>query len=68
MRTKEQLDARRFVGYKNVLCNIGYKGCPFNKITGDNSAFCMLYNKQLNYVETGNNDICTRCKKCNEDR
>lgn len=65
--TIEQLDARRFAGNKNVLCNIGNKGCPFVKITGDTSGFCLLYNVNLTYCETGNNDICDRCNECLED-
>jgi len=64
MKSREELEARRFAGNGNVLCNIGYGGCPFVKINGNDSAFCMLYKIQLGYYETGNNDICYRCLKC----
>jgi hypothetical protein len=67
MPTREELDARRTCGNDNVLCDIGYSGCPFVKINGTTSGFCLLYRKSLVYVETGNNDLCTRCLECKSD-
>lgn len=60
----EQLQARRFGGNGDVLCNIGRAGCAFVKVQGSDSAFCLLYQRALSYVETGNNDICRRCDDC----
>lgn len=57
-------DVRRFGGNFDTLCEIGAKGCPFVKITSDSSAFCSKYNEVLKYIETGNNDLCYRCKAC----
>jgi len=64
MITIDEKNARRFAGNENVLCDIGYNGCPFVKISGSDSAFCLLYKKPLNYYETGNNDICNRHIDC----
>lgn len=66
MPTQQELDARRFGGNGDVLCDIGYRGCPFVKINGTNSAFCLLYRESLSYMETGNNDLCDRCRECIE--
>jgi len=64
MKTAEQLQARRFGGNGDVLCDIGRSGCAFVRIQGSDKAFCLLYNMSLSYVETGNNDICKRCDNC----
>ena len=62
--TQEEFSVRRFAGNGDVLCDIGYDGCPFVNIVGSDSGFCQLYRKKLSYVETGNNDICRRCEEC----
>ena len=67
MITINEKNARRFSGNKDTLCNIGYQGCPFIKINGENSAFCLLYKEPLDYYETGNNDICNRHVKCKNE-
>ena len=65
--TAEQLQARRFGGNGDVLCDIGRSGCAFVRVQGSDKAFCLLYNNSLSYVETGNNDICSRCDNCLRD-
>ena len=68
MITNSEKKARRFSGNKEALCNIGYKGCPFVRVTGSDTAFCLLYKKELRYYETGNNDICCRTAICLADK
>ena len=67
MITNIEKKVRRFAGNEDALCNIGNRGCPFVKITGSNTAFCLLYKKELRYCETGNNDICCRAPVCLSD-
>jgi hypothetical protein len=59
----DELSVRRFWGKDDVLCSFK---CPFCKVVDNNTAFCLLYRMKLNYVETGNNDICNRCQICLE--
>jgi len=59
----DELSIRRFAGNDDVLCSFS---CPFCRVVDSHAAFCLLYRKKLNYVETGNNDICDRCAECME--
>ena len=63
--TRDELSVRRFNGNGDVLCSFK---CPFVKIVDNQTAFCFLYRKTLNYYDTGNNEICERCFECAEEK
>ena len=59
---RDELEVRRFAGNGDVLCDLGH--CPFNSVVDNKTAFCSLFRTKLSYEETGNNDLCRRCKEC----